>query len=471
MSCRVRFVALAAFGVSFLSAQNPLDVDFNLRLLKDSRQYAVDEPIEFEISLASSAHGKYEATLPDYRCVGASLQLVPANDASLVREAGCLITGYAPSRRPLTATPASETADLTEWYRFEKPGHYRLSIALNIDQGKQVVPVTSNSVEFEVLAPDPAWQATELQATLDEIDHASDEAVRAAAIHRLDLLQTHAATLEKLKRYFTERSGFGQYSRMLRHSSHLDLLLPPLEEALVDPSRVLPADIVDLLATLRVRAGPQTLTEATAIYNQKLLETVRARSGPARAQALYIAWLTADIQYARTVPKPEVLLSLFGEVLPLLNEIPADERGLFLYSAWSEMSHAQVLPVIRELAQSKSAASSERSFAYKLWCEEDREGCGDAILQEAQHSDFALRAQTILPISPGAHPELDSVFIRELENNHVTEPTGALILRAASAQVRQPVEAYLDRNANDPQVAKQDLTSLVTCFESRRRIR
>ena len=51
----------AILGAAMGRPQSPNDLTFQLRLKKDSVQYSTSEPIEFEISLSSTAEEKYFA--------------------------------------------------------------------------------------------------------------------------------------------------------------------------------------------------------------------------------------------------------------------------------------------------------------------------------------------------------------------------------------------------------------------------
>ncbi len=416
-----RWAVLTVVAVSSLSAQNPADIDFKLQLVKDSHSYTVDEPIPFTLSLTSTVPHKYRAQLPEYSCYGSSIQLEPADQAFDLRgfQVACLITGNAQLLRDLTEEPATDDGDITRWYRFEKPGHYRVSIRIDIQQASEIIPITSNTVEFDILPP----SSVELQSLPEQ---------------RLDLLQTPAAIEEKLKRYLADPNGFGPYYGMLRHSSHIDLLLPPLEQALTDPARVLPASIESLLATLQIRKqlGEKAYSSASipdervaaATYNQKLLDTIPSRSGPARAQAQYIVWLST------TSPIPDGLLDS-------LREIPFEERRMFLDTVWRKMPHFQILPAVRDLAQWKSAANPGyfRGFAYRLWCEAAPDECIKAVLTEAQQPDFAMRTQLITLFALANYPELDTAH----RSDRTTEDLVKTFLAAHTTEpARSDVESY-----------------------------
>ncbi len=80
--------------------------------------------------------------------------------------------------------------DLNEWVTFTRPGRYRLSIysgrlQKSFDQPDRLAscpPVTSNVVDLEIVASDPAWSKAAMQAALDELKGApGGEGARDAA--------------------------------------------------------------------------------------------------------------------------------------------------------------------------------------------------------------------------------------------------------------------------------------------------
>ncbi len=259
MARLVSTVALFAWAALPVFAQNPDDLSFHLRLTKEQAQYAVDEPIAFEVSLSSTAEHKYYANwtaLVPFS--GIKLSLEP--QASAV-DLGALRLGFIGSilgsSGYLTPTPIRETGDLTQWYRFQTAGHFRFSLSLgwvsrvkSKDEGggKEPIPLQSNEVGFDIVPPDAGSAAQDLVSILNDIDSGKNEQDRQNALHRLDLLQTPAATEEKVRRYLeSAHLGYGPYYGMLLNSSQLDQIIPSLEAALANPSIDPPPGIVRCL--------------------------------------------------------------------------------------------------------------------------------------------------------------------------------------------------------------------------------
>ena len=104
--------------------------------------------------------------------------------------------------------------------------------------GREHLSLESNSLEFEVLATDPAWSMSEL-AEIERILENKEDPERYRALHRLILLDTPRSVRKRVQLYLSEadvtnNSGDVVY-RGLRESSQIDVIVPLLEAALSDP--------------------------------------------------------------------------------------------------------------------------------------------------------------------------------------------------------------------------------------------
>lgn len=477
----IAFFLFPALAACDLEAQDPDDLSLGLRLTKNPPEYHAGEPIAFEISLSSSAVRKYYAdSAPLMPGLGARVILESAKGAVDVSTTGHLLDFISNPPAYLTAKPIIETGDLTQWYRFDKPGRFQVSVAVDWVSrvktaeeggGKEASPIGSNTVEFEILPPDPAWEEEELQSALHELDHASDLGARALAAHRLSLLQTPAAAAEEVRRFLAGVDrDYSFYYVALLNSSLLDQIIPALESALTDPAVDPPPGIVDLLVRLQGRKqmeDPQALTDAAgqkmqkivlertkarffAQYSKILLDTIRQRSGPERLNTEFEAWSNAERQYAGTAPTPAVLNDLRIDLLRAEDELSPQQATQFLVSAWYVLPHAELLPLVRRLALMPGSGFGARAWAFKFWCEDWPSDCKKAILADARkpHSDLQLEA--ILRIPASEQPDLDAIFEEKLANPDSFGRdicTAAFISRAGTRNIRAAVDAFLDKQA------------------------
>jgi hypothetical protein len=494
-------LALCALGAR---AANPDDLDLALRLTRDPPVFHAGEPIEFEISYSTRTEGKYRGTWtnPSPGLGVVTLHLSPTSglvDLLSLREgpsAGSIFSGVwnLDPQHPVT-----QKADLSDWYRFEKGGHYELRVSSpqvsrikSAEEGGGLESITleSNPVEFDVLPRDAAWETQELASALQDLD--AGPAPRAHAIHRLVLMDTPDAIRKLVSLFLAEAAPLsdataafsqGYASEIyegLGDSGHLELIVPLLEAALEDPQRRPASILVDLLAALQVRqelGTPGAVPEDAARKKEweadwakrnkrfqdymgqatgKLLASIRQRSGPQRGAALFQAWQLAERANGDPEEAPAVLVQLRQEVLASARELPLDDSMSFVTEVWNRksMPREQLLPLLRYLALSVGRAPKEQRASlqfevYPLWCEESPRECNDAILADAAKPDSPLLPNTILLLMESEHPELDAPLKERLAaaatlKDYVeTQKTGALVLRAGSRNLRPAVKEAL----------------------------
>jgi hypothetical protein len=160
-----------------LRAANPDDVDFRMRLASETQIFHAGESIEIEISYSSQSEKKYYGSFsgPSPELEGVTPHVTPIDGVLDLRElgpdrggeAGSIISGLG----YLGPQPVTQTFDLCQWYRFQKPGHYsvivtstEVSRAKRAEEGGGKEPLTleSNPIEFDIVPADPAWAAGEI---------------------------------------------------------------------------------------------------------------------------------------------------------------------------------------------------------------------------------------------------------------------------------------------------------------------
>lgn len=483
---------LAAFGQPARAA-NPSDIDFTLRLTSNVSSYHLGEPIGFEISYASRAERKYltSQTNPIPESGSVSVRISPLEgvlEPRALRPCWGGIGGSILSSGPLYLTSRSitESADLTNWYRFQKPGHYSLTVtsrmvsrSKGVDEGggQEILTLESNTVEFDILPPDPGWEAQELQAIVLDLGDAKYPGDRARAQYRLALLDTPDAA-RKLVGLFLSSSDSDKYSYAsgLTQSSQLDVIIPLLQTALSNPE-VNPSGLPDVLAQLQVRKqlgasmalsdDPASQQKSQAeckdrhkLYdeflrreNDLVLSRIEHQPGPQQPSAIYEAWHNVENQYAHdgqgvsTAQAPENLTQLRVAVLNIATELGPDQQTQFVISEWKILPHEQLLPMIRNLALAHSLDAD------KLWCEGWPRECSAAILSDALKPDTHITPIHVLLVPEAEHPEMDSALREQLANPGIlqgsaqSQRTAALVLRVGSRALLPAVDDTLSRSA------------------------
>jgi hypothetical protein len=491
---------LGILSVHPLRATNPDDIDFRLCPVKDSYSYHIGEPIEFEVLYSSESQKKYQGswTTPRPELQAVTLQISPAEgvvDLRVLRQSMGFAGSILSSIGYLGSEPYKQKLEITDWYRFQKPGRYALTVTSNsvwrvksADEGGSKEPVTlsSNIAEFEILPADPSWESQEISDASHDLDAASDDNRRSRAVRRLALLDTPSAVRNLVEQYLSSSDGNNSYEvyRALAESSQIDLIVPMIEAALSNPTLNPPSQATELIAELRVRqqldmlpAYPadreaqkdwegqsekrrQLHNAYLAQANAALLASLGRRSGTERTQTIYALWDSAERESAAMPLSSEMLDQLRYELVNSAEFLSSGQKMQFVSLAWNHMPHDQLLPIIRDLA----SAEQETDFAYRhaafeLWCQGWPADCNSAILSAALKPGKHIDRNVVLLLKESEHPELDKSLEQQLKTASVLQDSlesqriAALVLRVGSRNLRKAVDVFLDQFAVKPSYA------------------
>jgi hypothetical protein len=469
-------------------ASNPQDLGFQLRLVKETPVYHRGESILLEISYSTSTKDKYQRSSSS-ALQGIQIHIVPTDgvlDLNVLRFEHGWAGSSIGSVGVLSSQSTTQQIDLCSLYRLERAGHYSVYITSNevsriktAEEGGGLEHLTleSNEIEFDILPPDPAWAAAELNSVQSELNSAEPGAAD-LAIGRLGRLDTVASVRKLLQLYLLRAETAGPewlVASTLRESSQLEVIIPALEAALSDPSTKVPSTLPQLLADLHTRkdlgvlppyptddaskpewnAKAKRRSDLQEKYfeqaNALLVASIPKRSGPQRATAIYQAWYDAEVSYRTKPLSPDLLSELRFNVLAAENQLTHAQRLQFVVIARQTMPHQLLLPIIRSLASDSgtAGASFDSIEPYKLWCEDAPEECRSAILADIQRSQFRTNKNVILLMEEGEHTELDSPLKEQLSDPKArqdwaqSQRFAAVILRAASRNLAVPVKAWL----------------------------
>jgi hypothetical protein len=482
-----------------LAVENPTDLEFRIRFVRDRATYHAGESIEVEISYSSEAEKKYRAiwTSPRLEHGNMTLQISPIDGVMDLRD---LIRGWAGSFLSsdgyLGPEPRTEHLELSDWYRFRKSGHYSLvitskavSLMKGADEGggEELLTLESNALEFDILAADPSWSAAELTEIERVVDHSEDPQELYPALHRLAILDT-PASVRKLVQLYLAQGPQGDPSTSLyqglNNSSQIDLVIELLESSLSDPKQNSRGIGADLLAELEVRramgvfprrpddpeklkAWEQRVEERNKAYeryfakaNALLLSSMERRTGPERTAAIYEAWNNAERQNGQKPSVPQALSQLRSDVLGIAQELTPGNRVQILYSLWPTQPHAQLKPVVLSLVESRSREDRfSLDEGYKFWCEGWPRECSSAILSDAVHPGTLTSKNAVFLVAEAEHPEFDEILSARLKDHEMklnsweSQRTAAVILRAGSRKLQPAVDEMLDEYTSQPRYA------------------
>ncbi|HKT23864.1 MAG TPA: hypothetical protein VJR04_04645 [Terriglobales bacterium] len=488
-------VAFVMVGATCCLAATPDDIDFRARLISATPTYHMGEALEVEVSYASQSekkfHGSFCGLRPQFTAVRP--QITPTDgvlDLRALRRGRVFAGNNLCAVGYLGILPNRQQLDLSEWYRFQKPGHYSVTFtSTEVSRVKSAgegggfgqLTLESNPVDFDILPADPAWVATEISDIEQELNAATNDGQRGVAVHRLALLDT-PTSVQALVRLYLASGETGEswiYDSALHDSSQIDVIIPLLRAALSDPTIETPADLPQWLADLQTRrqlgiippypnddAGQQKAKEEWKARsgvrenyfsqdNALLAASIGQRSGSRKAAATYQVWLDSTQINATTPQSRETLMRLQSDVLAMVNDLDRDRQVQFLVSAWKTMPHEQLLPLVRQLAlESLNHPPGYGTHdAIRLWCEDLPADCSAAIIRNITETNAKMDRNIVLMMPESEHSELDTMLEAQLKgpltysNWNQLQSAAAIALRAGSRSLVPAVEALLDQSA------------------------
>jgi len=352
------------------------------------------EAIPIRLSFSSSDPTRYNIDLATYDRSGRmdldEFQLSPKNGWSdpldFYYRSGLFsfMGGGLRSVPQLEAEEQNIDLDLTDWVRFDQPGHYRLSVTSSRvikDRAKRnfgtSIQVTSNEVELEVVAADEAWLRQQVLRASTDLK-ASDREVSFRGAHALRILNTEdaaAAMVDQFGRFSDGQDGNLEFG--LLGSTHRRFIVGHMEEELDQPDHPITTSFVHLLAALafqidhpeplpdlpsRFAPVPDEIREQiehqtkdrqaefhpyVTRYLARLSKSLPQRHGESYAQALTTILVEAAEAGSLDTPRFAGFLDQLRTNLPsVFLNLPAGAQDSLLNFWWADIRSKKMLPVL-----------------------------------------------------------------------------------------------------------------------------
>jgi len=364
-------------------------------------------------------------------------------------------SGPPPRRVPFIEAERSwMPIEINDWFQFTKPGEYRLTVLAHAvpsgfaalrSRPPGAAVVTSNTVEFSIVAADPAWQDETFQKALGFVETGYQR--QREGCKMLRFLATRAAANEIIKHYADGGFCEEDYRYGLFASPDRAYVVRQMENGILEPSVGISADYLHTLAALsvynerpeflplevnpdlgKVGWSPPTPTIIPAgtpnphaahlnlidaeedRYFRELLGALGNKIGPARALSLK-AMLDSPFLRRRKLQSTEaaLLTTLRKRVAEEFLNLPASDQFDLLYGRWPDIAGPAMLPALRRLYNSTPLEPDQRG----------------------QYVSLLLRRITELAPSEGRaltlkemerqHPRLDLTFYRLLPDREIPE--------------------------------------------------
>jgi hypothetical protein len=388
----------------------------------------------------------------------------------------------------LTSKPYVVNADLNEWYRFDRPGKYRLYVTSpRVGLGRtdffnaESLVTTSNIVEFEILPAERAWAKQRLTEIVRALDALGREGSHHQTCRELRFLGTADAAREMVRRYQGRDNvcdfeyGFG-----LIGSPQRALVVSEMERQLGAPGFPVAAAFLHTLSLLAfVQQTPTPLPpypagneaqskvwqkayqarraafdEVTKRYVERLTAAVFAKDRAARATSFDTLLSYQDAPQPANTADAQAR-TLAAALASIFTDLPPDSQYMFLAYRWRQIASPDLLPVLRRIYQQppktdQAIRSAALRRIYELAPDEGRR----LILAELRHphEDVGIDVLGLLPDETLPEVESlvseklahiknlarDSYSVAELYDSYLF---GDLIARYASAAVLPEVRA------------------------------
>jgi hypothetical protein len=474
-------------------------VSLTIRFVDGTSRFHVGEIVPIELSFRALIPNRYDMKMRNYDRSGRldieQFHVVPPGRDPLqdYYSIGGYIGGGLGGLRALSGEPEIVREDLNEWVALDQPGHYSLYVTSGRvsrrDADKsEPVELRSNSLEFEVVAADPAWRQQTVSsavATLSIGPSTDDE--KTAAVRTLRFLDTPGSVRE-LVRLLGSQSINGLWNEVagLAGSRNQSLVVRELEQHMNAPEIALTADYLHILAKLRFQLdhGPlpaypekdveqqkiwrersqardEELTKLEDALYEKTITLVSTKSGKARAETVRTLLL-------RPSSEPGELSPLTGlpadEVAAAFLNLSSDEQWNLLSIVWERLRvPAMAAPLKKLLEQPDLKHQMLRDAALRCLYELDPSEAAPIFMQEIMHPHldngmFTVKGETLGVLPNETLPQFDQMLSDRLEQkeSRTTGLDAQLVGRYSTTAILTKVKSAYEASAGQWDCVTED---------------
>ena len=476
-------------------AQNPTGLNFTIRIKDNRTQFRPGEIVRLELNFSSSVAKTFVLNDRRYDHSGR----LDIDDFVLDNREGTadplydyfnsglfgFMGGGGSGMPELSDKPEVVIAELNEWFRFDKPRHYRLYVVSGRvgkrtpedRYGGQNLTAVSNIVEFEILPADEKWASQQFAEATAALGKRGGD--HRPACRTLRFLGTAEAAGEMVKQFRGSDAGCdGEYDFGLISSPHRDLVIRAMERALISPEHPVTSSFIRVLALLaftvqapvlprypegndaRIKQWQALLEQRRHSYEQVELNYLRelVTAMPQKQEEARGISLQTLVDYKESFQKNDSAQfnSLMTTMPDVFGRLPLEAQVRLLTYQWEPLATNAMLPVLRQTYEQPGNAkdpyrlSELRSIAllriYELSPEEGRR----LILGEIRRPKPRVKLATLGSLPDQTLSELDDVLAANLEESRQPNGTGdteaisELIERYATAAIAGRVQAVYE---------------------------
>jgi len=337
------------------------------------------------------------------------------------------------------------TVDINEWFRFDKPGKYRLSVlAYPVrtrfeaygNRPESANTVKSNTLEFEIVPAEEAWQDATLERALTLLAARSNDELQRQGCRMLRFLATPAAVDNMVEDYVGPLICATDFRDGLFAYPDRQYAVRKLEDGLLEPSVAVSAGYLDTLARLSAclqrpdllpgkddqdlgssawMAGGggeglwELIEEEQDRYVQELLGALDNKLNGPRALCLEAIFDSPFLGRPTLLKSNDSALvaKLRKEIAAHFLELPIFDQSMTLYNRWENIASPAMIPVLKRLYANPGPGSNDQFIAF--------------VLNHLYQLDPAEGRALILAEMKRPHPRLDLRFVRLLPDKEIPE--------------------------------------------------
>jgi hypothetical protein len=302
----------------------------------------------------------------------------------------------------LSDEPSTVELTLNDWFRFDQPGHYTVSIttrrvskpARARDPWGEPISLTTNDVSFEVTPMSDAEEQAEIQGGDPELLYLTGD----------------PSTREKVRRYLkSEGDPLGLYIARNRA-----LVIQLLEDALYDPKRPVTGGLLSTLGRLRSlqddEADPRKSERG---YIERLAASLPKRTGESRTTTAItiLTWVTHE--HSSGDPLSASMRDILKQQFEAL---PASQQEYLLRAHWVLLREPSLVPAIEQLLRPNGGADQFSTRAIMLERLMDL-APGEArpfVLAEIRDSTSMVDFNVLRSLPDEALPEADAALLDQI---------------------------------------------------------
>ena len=450
--------ALFLFLVTSAYAQTSVlhEAHVKLTFAEAKTVYKIGEPIKLIMEFTADREGYVAEVLPDRKEQGADTVVI-SPEIGVTHWLDEMTGGQrffrdVMSTRNLSSVPQRVELILNDTLRFDIPGRYTVTVTTrrvtkNSNTYSRPLPLTTNSITFEVEPMSYADEAVEVKRLSDRLDAKRNWQTEEEVGKLLSYLIGEPSTREKVQRFLNQNERSGNLNAHLWYglfiASNRQLVLKLLEAGLRDPNTPVTSQLLSAVTTMRMLVTNGLRMDKPVVASTKLTpqeEDPRAREirdayvvelsaglAKRRGQAL----TTTAITIASNPPKDpqaasvslrdarRILIQQFDALQPIGQE-------WILRQDWEELRDRSMIPVLKRMLSMGPGPVQKhlREAALKLLIEIAPDEVRPFVVAEIRDPKSFVDVKLLGSIEAKSLPEADATLLEQIRR-FATMPNNA----------------------------------------------